>query len=85
MYSPFSSGSLPGTWVPTRLLFLPSYTVDYMCIFLIALVVQKSPSASFQLVFSENCSTCRYIFDVILGGNLSSYSAILMNLLHVFL
>ena len=23
---------------------------------------------SFQLVFSESCSTCRYIFDVLIGG-----------------
>lgn len=29
--------------------------------------VYKNSSASFQLVFCENCSTCRCVFDVFVG------------------
>ena len=39
-------------------------------------------SASLQIVFHENCSTCRCIFDIFMGGGklriLSSSSAILI-------
>lgn len=43
-------------------------------IFLAALVVFFQPSVSFQLVFCENSSTYRYIFDMfIVGGELHVY------------
>ena len=43
-------------------------------IFLAALVVFFQLSASFQLVFCENCSTYRYIFDMFMvGGELHVY------------
>ena len=29
----------------------------------------RSPSASFQLIFEENCSTGRWIFDVFMAGD----------------
>ena len=31
--------------------------------------MSKSSSATFQLVFHEDCSTCRYIFDVFVRGD----------------
>ena len=43
---------------------LPSFVE----IFLAALVRYRSPSVSFLLVFCENCSMCRYIFDVFMAG-----------------
>ena len=55
---------LPGAVVLTLLLFFPSYPVmsgssfqPWLC-----------RSASFRLVFSENCSPRRWIFDVFVGG-----------------
>lgn len=46
-----------------------SFMPEYVNIFLTALVV-RSPFVSFQLVFRENCSTCRCIFDVFMGGSI---------------
>lgn len=46
------------------LLFLP----DYLCIFLRALVEQE-----FSAVCSENCPTCRCIFDVFIKGGGASH------------
>ena len=40
-----------------------------MCGFFSQLWLYRSPSASFQLVFSENCSTCRCTFDVFVEGS----------------
>lgn len=43
-------------------------------IFLAALVVFFQLSAGFRLVFCENCSTYRYIFDMFMvGGELHVY------------
>lgn len=61
---PFPLSPLPGhrSW-PNSFSSLP----DYLCIFLVALVVQVS-FCQFPSVFSENCSTCRCIFDAFIGG-----------------
>ena len=66
MYSSFSSEFPPRGMGPCLIAFLP-FLPNYMCIFLTALVLQESFS-SFQLVFSENYSTCRCIFNVFFGG-----------------
>lgn len=50
-----------------QLFFFPSYLI--MCISFVQLWLHRSPFPCFQLVFSENCSMCRYIFDVIVGGD----------------
>ena len=58
---------LPGVWVLTPLLLFPSsqhcvdlfYSFGYRRLFF----------ASLQLVFSEDCSTCRCMFDVFLVGD----------------
>ena len=66
MQSPFSSESHPrGTGPNPTTIF--SFQPDYMCIFLTAWLY-RCPSASFQLVFSEDSSTCRCIFDVFGAG-----------------
>ena len=62
---PFPLSPLPGTQGPTLLLFFPSYPIT--CTSLLQSVLYRSPSAIFQLVFNEDCSTCKYIFDVFLG------------------
>lgn len=46
--------------------FSSSYLI--MCGFFLQPWLYRSPSASFQLVFSENCSTCRCSFDVFVEG-----------------
>lgn len=46
---------------------LHAFLPDYLGIFLEALFA-KEFSTCFQLAFHENCSTCRYIFDVSVGG-----------------
>lgn len=60
--SPISSESPPRDTGPDPIAFL-TLLLDYMCVFLTDLVVQES-FTNFQLVFHENCSTYRYIFDV---------------------
>ena len=71
---PFHS-SLPGVQVPSSFIFfffppffLPSYVGS-----LLQLWLYKRSSASFQLVFCENCSTCRCII-MCLWGEVSSTS-----------
>lgn len=65
-----------GTQVLTQLLFFHSFLV--VCI--LQCWWYRSPSASFQLIFKENCSTGRWIFDVFMGRSApySPYSAILI-------
>lgn len=63
----FSSEFPPRGTGPNPIAFLP-FLPNYVYIILTALVVQ-SPSVSFWLVFSKNCATCRYIFDVFMGGD----------------
>ena len=58
---PFPLSFLPGAQVPTQSLFFPSYPI--VCVSFLQPWLYRSP-VSFQLVFSENCSTCRCIFDV---------------------
>ena len=73
---------------PDAFMFL-SYPVTWGSF--LRLRLYKKSSASFQLVFCENCSTCRCIFDVFVwgggGSSTSFYSAILVSasLLRVFL
>ena len=59
---PFFLSSLPGAQVPHRLLFSPSNPIT--CGSFLQPWFYRSLSGSFQLVFNENCSTCRFIFDV---------------------
>ena len=66
---PFHS-SLPGVQVPSSFIFfffppffLPSYVGS-----LLQLWLYKRSSARFQWILCENCSTCRCIFDVLVGG-----------------
>lgn len=66
VYSSFSSESLPGAQVLTWSLFFPSYPVTHISF--LQPWMYRSPFASFQIVFSENYSTCRSIFDVLLRG-----------------
>ena len=47
-------------------IILITFLPNYMWIILIVLFVQQSFS-NFQLVFIENCSTCKCIFDVFMG------------------
>ena len=50
---------------PELMLIFPPF--GYVEIFLAALLYRRS-SATFQLVFCKNCSTCGCIFDVFVGG-----------------
>ena len=53
------------------LIFLLSFLSDYMqkqCIHFLQPWLYNDPSAIFQLVFSENSSTCKRNFDVFLRG-----------------
>ena len=58
--------SVPGAPVPSQFLFCLFHPTqlhgDLSCSF-----DYMRSSASFQLVFCENCSTCRCIFDVFVG------------------
>ena len=57
--------------------FFPSYPVTWKSF--LQLWLYRSSSASFQLVFHEQCSACRCIFNVFVAGgesSTSSYSAI---------
>ena len=62
---PFFLSSLSGAQVPHGLLF-PSFN-PITCGSFLQPWFYRSPSASFQLVFSENYSSCRFIFDVFVG------------------
>ena len=66
MSSPFSLSPFPGAQVPTQLLLFPSCPISHVSF--LQPWLYRSLSASFQLVFSENFSTCRYIFNVFMGG-----------------
>ena len=57
--------SLPGVQVPTQHIFFhPTYLHgDHFLQFWL----YRNNSARFQLVFYENCSTCRCIFEVFVG------------------
>lgn len=59
---------------------LPSYDVSFFQPWL-----YRSPFASFQFVFHENCSTCRCIFMCLWGemSSMSSYSWPLIKLLPI--
>lgn len=59
--------------------FLSSYPVMWECF--LKLWLNKRSSANFQLVSCENCSTCRYIFDMFVEqvSSTSSYSTILIS------
>ena len=61
-YLLFPLSPLPGAQVLTQSLFFSSYLITYVSFLRPWLC--KSPSASFQFVFSENCFTCRCIFGV---------------------
>ena len=63
---PFPLSPLPGSQVPTWLLVFPSY--PFLCESFLQPWLYRSLSDSFQLVFSENFSTCRCIFEVFIGG-----------------
>lgn len=58
---PFPLSSLPGAQISTSLLQFPSFPV--LCGSLLQPWWYRSLSASFQLLFSENCSISRCIFD----------------------
>ena len=80
---PFPLSSIPGAQVPTWC-FFPPVLPDYLEVesFLQAWLFRNS-SASFQLIFHENFSTCRCIFDVFVGlwgavSSMSSYFSILI-------
>ena len=62
---PFPVRPLSGAQVLTWLLYFPSYPI--LCGSFLQPWLYKSLSASLQLVFSENCSTSRCIFDVFMG------------------
>ena len=64
-FLPFPLNPLLGAQVLTQSLFFPSYVIT--CVFFLQPWLYRSPYASFQVVFSENCSTCRCIFDVFVG------------------
>ena len=59
-------GSWPGTQDPASSLLFPSYLI--LCGSFLQPCLFKSPSASCQLVFSENDSTCRCSFNVFVVG-----------------
>ena len=60
--------------------FFPSFLLDNMEMFLVALVVWE---INFQVFFVENCSTCRCIFCIFVKelSFMSFYSPILIPLL----
>ena len=62
---PFPLSLLSGAKVLTQLLFFPSYLI--MCVSFLPPLFSRSPFARFQLVYSENCSTCGCIFPVFMG------------------
>ena len=62
----FPLSPIPGAQVPTWSLFFLSYRITYG--FFQQSWLCRSLSASFQLFFSETCSTCKCIFDVFVGG-----------------
>ena len=62
---PFPLSPLPGAQVPTQQLFFSSYLIT--CVSFLQPWLHRSPSASFQLVFCEYCSTCIHIFNVFMG------------------
>lgn len=73
---PFPLSPLQGAPVLTQSLLFPSYLIT--CFFP-TVWLYRSPFASFQLGFSENCSTCGCIFDTFLRGQMNfmaSYSPI---------
>ena len=55
----------PGWAFACASLFFLSYMIIY--VFFLQPCVYRSPSASFQIVFSEHYTTCRCIFDAFLG------------------
>ena len=81
--NPLHAWRIPWTEEPCRLQFIGSQRVGHDwsdlahslvhgAIYCSSGCLYRSPAASFQLVFTENCSTCRYIFDVFWGeGELS--------------
>ena len=83
--SPSSSVYPPRGVGPDLITSLPSYPIT--CKTFLQTWLYKSLSASLQFVFSENCSTCRCIFDVSWGevSSTSSYSTILIYLLYKLL
>ena len=62
---PFPLSPLPGKDVMTWSLFFPFYPIT--CVFFLQPCLYRCPSASFWLVFSENCSTGRCNFHVFIG------------------
>ena len=62
---PFPLSPFPGAYIPTQSLLFFFYLI--MCVSFLQPWLYKSVSASFQLVFSENCSTCRCIFVMFMG------------------
>ena len=62
----FPLSSLPGVQILTQMLLFPSYSIP--CVSFLQPWLYRSPPASFQFVFSENCSTCRCILDMFMGG-----------------
>ena len=63
---PFPGTKSPPKGTGPHPIILISFLPNYMWIILIVLFVQQSFS-NFQLVFSENCSTSKCIFDVFMG------------------
>ena len=55
-----------GLWVLNLSLVFPSYPI--LCVSFLQSSLYKSLSASLKVVFSEKWSSCRYVFDVFLGG-----------------
>ena len=72
-------GSWPGTQDPTSSLLFPSYLI--LCGSFLQPCLFKSPSASCQLVFSENYSTCGCIFNVFVVGG--EFHVLLLYCLHL--
>ena len=75
---PFPLSPLQGAPVLTQSLPFPSYLIT--CFFP-TVWLYRSPFASFQLGFSENCSTCGCIFDTFVRVQMNfmaSYSSILI-------
>lgn len=87
-YPPMSSESSfespPRGTGPNLITFLPFLPYS---VWILLTCLYMTLSASFHLDFSENCSISRYIFVVFMHGVefLSSYSAILINLLKLVL
>ena len=63
----FSLSHLSKVQMLTQSLFFPSY--PFTCVSFLQVWLFRSPSASFQLVFSEDCSPCICIFDVFIRGD----------------